>query len=310
MDELIYIFAGGLIALLQFLPLKLVARIGRGLGALAYCLDARHRKVALENLAMCFGHEKSPAEIRAIAKENFRRIGENYCCAVKTSVMTFEQLLPHTEYIGRERLLPPRRVVNAGGHFGNFELYSRFNDLAPMYQCATTYRALKQPALNRLMEKIRNRSGCLFFERRTEGAKLRAFMNQPASIVSLQIDQHGGDKGLRLPFLGHDCSTNPSPAIFALRYGCELYAAACFRTGLAKWRLELGEKIPTHDENGQPRTIEEIMRDVLRTQESYIRRDPANWFWVHRRWKAEKQKSEARSQKSEPEKPAKMEDGG
>jgi KDO2-lipid IV(A) lauroyltransferase len=309
MDELIYIAARGGIALLQALPLTFVARLGRALGALAYRLDTRHRGVALENLTMCFGNEKSPAEIRAIAVENFRRIGENYCCAVKTSVMSIAQLRPHTEYIGRERLLPPRRVVNAGGHFGNFELYSRFKDLAPMYQCAATYRALKQPALNRLMEKIRNRSGCQFFERRTEGAKLRAFMNQPACIVSLQIDQHGGDKGLRLPFLGHDCSTNPSPAIFALRYNCELYAAACFRTGLAKWRLELGEKITTHDENGQPRIIEDIMRDVLRTQEKYVRRDPANWFWVHRRWKAVKPKPEVNSQKSEPEKSARAEAG-
>jgi lauroyl/myristoyl acyltransferase len=287
---------------LKALPLTLVARLGRALGALAYRLDARHRKVALENLTMCFGNEKSPEEIRAIARENFRRIGENYCCAIKTSVMSFEQLRPHVEYIGSERLLPPRRVVNAGGHFGNFELYSRFKDLAPMYQCAATYRALNSPALNRLMEKIRNRSGCHFFERRTEGGKLRAFMNQPASIVSLQIDQHGGDRGLRLPFLGHDCSTNPSPAVFALRYGCQLYAAACFRTGLAKWRLELGEKIPTHDENDQPRTVEAIMRDVLRAQENYVRRDPANWFWVHKRWKAEKPKPE-------PEKPAKAEVG-
>ena len=32
-------------------------------------------------------------------------------------------------------------------------------------------------------------------------------MNRPAIILGLQIDQHGGDHGLRLPFLGHDCST-------------------------------------------------------------------------------------------------------
>jgi lauroyl/myristoyl acyltransferase len=297
MDDLLYIFARVLIALLQALPLVCVARLGRALGGLAYWLDARHRKVALENLAMCFGHEKSPEEIRAIAKENFKRIGETYCCAIKTSTMSFEQLRPHAEYIGLEHLLPPRRVVNAGGHFGNFELYARFKDLAPGYQCAATYRALNNPALNRLMEKIRDRSGCVFFERRTEGGKLRAFMQQPACIVSLQIDQHGGKKGLRLPFLGHDCSTNPSPAIFALRYHCELYSAACFRTGLAKWRLELGEKIPTHDENGQPRTVEDLMHDVLRAQENHVRRDPANWFWVHRRWKPPEIKAKVSEQK-------------
>jgi lauroyl/myristoyl acyltransferase len=285
MNTLIYGLGRVIIAVLQALPLIWVAHIGRAMGGLVYWLDARHRRVALKNLTMCFGREKSPGEIRAIAKENFRRIGENYASAIKTSAMTFEQLRPHAEYVGLEHLLPPRRVVNAGGHFGNFELYSRFKDLAPVYQCAATYRALNSPAGNRIMQLLRERSGCLLFERRTEGAKLRAFMNQPVSIVSLQIDQHGGAKGLRLPFLGHDCSTNPSPAIFALRYNCELYAGACFRLGLAKWRLELGEKIPTHDESGRPRSVEDLMRDVLHVQENYVRRDPANWFWVHKRWK-------------------------
>jgi KDO2-lipid IV(A) lauroyltransferase len=276
--------ARGFIAVLQSLPLLWVARLGRAGGALAYRLDARHRRVTLANLTMCFGREKSPDEIRAIARENFKRIGENYATAIKTAAMTFEQLRPHVEYIGVERLLPPRRVMNAGGHFGNFELYARFKDIAPDYVCATTYRALNNPGLNRALEMLRDRSGCLMFERRTEGAKLRAAMNEPAIIVSLQIDLHGGKKGLRLPFLGHDCSTSPAPAVFALRYHCELYAAACFRVGLARWRLELGEQIPTH-ENGQPRAVEAIIRDALRIQEGYVRRDPANWFWVHRRWK-------------------------
>ena len=49
---------------------------------------------------MCFGGEKSPAEIRALAKENFRRIGENYASAVKTVAMSFDELRPHVEYIG------------------------------------------------------------------------------------------------------------------------------------------------------------------------------------------------------------------
>ena len=37
--------------------------------------------------------------------------------------------------------------------------------------------------------------------------------------------------------------------------------------------------------NGQPRPTEEIAADVNRAFEAIIRRDPANWFWVHNRWK-------------------------
>ncbi len=40
----------------------------------------------------------------------------------------------------------------------------------------------------------------------------------------------------------------------------------------------------TH-ENGVARPIEAIMRDVNAQFEAAVRRDPANWFWVHNRWK-------------------------
>src|SRR5208283_6174997 len=82
MDTLIYWPARVLVALIQALPLTLVARLGRAGGGLAFWLDARHRRVALKNLAMCFGQEKTPEEIRALARENFRRIGENYAGAI------------------------------------------------------------------------------------------------------------------------------------------------------------------------------------------------------------------------------------
>src|SRR5215831_5760009 len=106
MDKLLYFLARAVIAFIQALPLRTVARLGRGGGTLAYWLDARHRRVALRNLTMCFP-EKSAEEIRAIAKENFRRIGENFACAAKTASMTYEELKLHVEFIGDKKLLAP-----------------------------------------------------------------------------------------------------------------------------------------------------------------------------------------------------------
>lgn len=294
---MLYFFARILIVAIQSLPLTLVAWIGRFFGAIAFWLDARHRKVALQNLQMCFGREKSPEEIRAIAKENFRRLGENYCGAIKTAVMNPDELKPHFEFFGAEKILPheanagPQSRIIAIGHFGNFELYARFGQFVPIFKCATTYRALKQPSLNRLMQSLREKSGCLFFERRTGGKALRAAMSDTGLLLGLLADQNEGRRGLLLPFLGHDCSTSAAPAIFALRYKCPLHVAICYRVGLAKWQIEGGDEIPTR-ENGQPRSIEEIMRDVNRAFEIAVRRDPANWFWVHRRWKIKKTKIE------------------
>jgi len=288
MNFLLYWFGRGFIAVVQMLPLPLVARIGRLAGALAYSLDARHRRVVLQNLMLCFGREKSAEEIAAIARENFRRIGENYLSAVKTAAMTPRQILPHFEFAGAEKILPhecnsgPQSRVVAIGHFGNFELYARFGEFVPVFQCATTYRALKQPAINRLMVALRNRSNCRFFERRTEGSALKAAMNGTGLLLGLLADQ--SSRGVRVPFLGHDCNTSTAPAVFALRYGCPLHTAICYRVSLAKWRIEVGDEIPTL-EDGRSRPIEAIMRDVNLALETAVRRDPANWFWVHRRWK-------------------------
>ena len=290
MDTLLYWFARVVIALIQVLPLTLVARIGRAGGAAAFWLDARHRRVALRNLQMCFGGEKSPAEICAIAKENFRRIGENYASAIKTAAMTPDQMRRHFVFTDAEKILPheanagPQSRIVAIGHFGNFELYARFGQFVPVFKCATTYRALNQPALDRLLKSLRERSGCRFFERRSEGRALRACMSDTGLLLGLLADQSEGRGGLRLPFLGHDCMTSAAPAIFALRYNCPLHTGICYRVGLARWEIEAGDEIPTR-ENGAPRSTEAIMRDVNRAFEVAVRRDPANWFWVHRRWK-------------------------
>jgi lauroyl/myristoyl acyltransferase len=289
MDLLIYHMARLLVRSLQRLPIRWVAQIGRFLGGVAYVLDARHRSVAIRNLQACFGDASTEFATRT-ARENFRRIGENFCCAVHTSDRSTEQLREVCAFHGIEALpgLDPegdrRSWVVAIGHFGNFELYARGADRLPGYRCATTYRGLRPPGLNRLMQELRDRSGCRFFERRTEVSALREAMSRGNMVLGLLADQHAGDHGLRLPFLGRECSVSAAPAVFALRYGCPLAVIICRRIGLARWELRLEGRIPTH-ENGRARTTAAIMTDVNRVFESEVRRDPANWFWVHNRWK-------------------------
>jgi KDO2-lipid IV(A) lauroyltransferase len=289
----LYLLARALVALLQALPLRWVARLGRSGGGFAWWLDARHRRVTLHNLTMCFEKEKSAEEIRALARENFRCIGESYACAVKTAAMTVDELEPHFEFIDdrglRSVMAAQKRknLVIAIGHFGNFELYARLSRFMPGYQFATTYRGLRPESINRLLQSLRESSGCLFFERRFDAGALKSAMNRGGIVLGLLSDQRAGDGGLRLPFLGHDCSTSAAPAIFALRYDAALYTSFCFRIGIAKWRIEAGDEIPTH-EDGRPRSSEAIMRDVNRAFEIGVRRDPANWFWVHNRWKMPK----------------------
>ena len=293
METALYWLARGTIQLLQALPLTTVARLGRLGGIVAYAVDGRHRTMALENLRACFGAEMPPAEVRALARENFRRIGESFASSVKTSGMSPEALRPHLEIVGAEKFAPAgpggrlRSRVVAIGHFGNFELYVRLSRCAPGLQGASTYRALRQPSLNRLLQRLRERSGCRFFERRTDAAALKTAMSETPLLLGLLADQHAGKGGKRVPFFGRDCATSVAPAVLALRYGCPLHTAICYRVSLARWRIEIGDEVPTR-ENGQARAIEAITTDINQAFEAAVRRDPANWFWVHNRWKRSK----------------------
>jgi KDO2-lipid IV(A) lauroyltransferase len=112
-------------------------------------------------------------------------------------------------------------------------------------------------------------------------------MNDSGILLGLLADQHAGRGGVRVPLFNRLCATTASPAVFALRYRAPLITGICYRVALGKWRIEAGAEIPTRID-GQARSAEDITRDVNAAFEEAIRKDPANWFWVHNRWKTSK----------------------
>jgi len=281
-------FARLLILLLQSIPLAWAARVGRFAGWLAWVLDRRHRTAALDNLRLAFGAELNESTIQSIGSEHFKRLGENYASAVKTASMSDAELRPHLEFINFPETLPPSKgiTVYAVGHFGNFEIIARMQAWAENRRLVTTYRALRSKVLDELLQKLRQKSGILYFERTRDAAALRSTLHNGDILFGILSDQHAGKRGLWIPFFGRHCSTTAAPAVYALRFRARLFVGTCYRTRLAHWRLEFSEPIATHLPNGTARSTVEIMTEVNERLEQSVRRDPANWFWVHRRWKA------------------------
>jgi KDO2-lipid IV(A) lauroyltransferase len=289
MDRMLYWCGRMLLECLQRLPLSWVANLGRAGGRLAYHLDRRHCSVALANLRAALGDTTAPRDLRRLARENLQRIGENFACAARTARMSAADIdrvltVQGLEWIQTPPGEQPRSRVFAIGHFGNFELYARTGHRLPSSRFATTYRALRQPGLNRLLQEVREQSGCLYFERRNDAEALKRAMHEGSIFLGLLADQHAGDHGIRVRFFGRDCSASPAPAVLALRYGCPLHVAICYRLAKARWQIEVSPPIATHAA-GQRRSVSEITEEIQRQFEEAVRRDPANWFWVHNRWK-------------------------
>ncbi len=139
MDSLIYFCGRALVIFIQALSLPRAAKLGRALGGLAYHLTGRYRRVVLQNLTMCYGYRKIAREIQELARENFRRIGESYVCAVKTAAMADAELKPHVEFVGGDRL--PQRSGDeppAKHHRGGGPLRELLSYMAATVMCGPT----------------------------------------------------------------------------------------------------------------------------------------------------------------------------
>jgi KDO2-lipid IV(A) lauroyltransferase len=295
---IVYWMVRAIVAGVQALSLPNAARLGRFFGAVTWVADRKHRRVILGNLRTALP-ELGPEKALLVGRENMMRIGESYASGIKTASMSVDEIRKVCEVDGLENLhgihrdRGTRNCVVAIGHFGNFEIYALLGNLSTGMKPATTYRGLNHPRLDGILKSLRNRSGCRYYERRTESRQLKEALNEGGLFLGLLADQHAGRGGVWVPFFGRECSTSTAPAVFALRYDAPLFTAICYRVALGRWRVEVGPEIPTH-EHGAPRPVAAIAREMNEAFEHAIRRDPANWFWVHKRWKPRPAKDAAR----------------
>ncbi len=277
------------VALLQSFPLSMVAMLGRCAGRFLWWLDWKHRRIALVNLDIAFGNEKTRAERLAIARENFRCLGESFFCALKTAAMRPEELGSRLQVVGLNKIQPwiddPEvpGIVIALGHFGNIEMYGEASGHLPWVRPLMLYRKTGWRVVDRILADVRTASPASFFDDRTHLKTLRATLREGNVILGLMSDFSAGPDGLSVPFFGQPVSTSTAPVVHAHRFGMPLFCAYCFRTGTGRWRVELSDQIHTCVA-GRPRPAEEILADLNQSLETAIRRDPANWCWVQSRW--------------------------
>lgn len=289
MKRLLFLPVAAGITLLQALPLASVAWLGRRLGALAWWVDWRHRRQALVNLDIVFGTELSPEARERIARDNFRRLGESFLCAIKTAGMDRAEVGQRLQVVGLNKIRPwierseVPGIVIATGHFGNIEMYDFVARELPWMEVATVYQRSANPIVNRVLERVRRGCRCRFFEAGDPAQKLRAVLREGNVVLGLMADVSAGPRGLAVPMFNQPASTSVAPAVYALRFRMPLHAAVCYRSAPGRWRVEISDEIPTRA-NGRARPVPDIVRELNRYFERSIRRDPANWCWPHARW--------------------------
>ena len=102
--------------------------------------------------------------------------------------------------------------------------------------------------------------------------------------VGLVVDTRDDD-GVPMPFFGLDKLTTLAPARLALRFGCDLIPARVERLGDARFRLTVYEPIRPDPALGSDKDkAMQMMRDLNRLFEQWIRERPEQWLCIKRAW--------------------------
>jgi len=284
-DRLVYILASFAVDLIRRLPLPVCFHLGRGVGALLWVILPGYRRLARENLERAFAREKSEREIRALVFRHFVTLGANAVCAGKIPALAQEEILRISTIenldVIRRAIAAGRPVVLAINHIGNWELYAQLVFQVPEARFGTVYQALRNPLIDDLINRDRRRLGVATFDRKKGFSAAIALLREPG-IVGVLVDQSATVAGVWTPFFGRLASTSPLAATMAIRTNAAVVPVAIYSDpSEPRWRVVISPEVPWDADNP-----DQLTADVNRALEDQIRESPADWFWVHNRWKS------------------------
>jgi Kdo2-lipid IVA lauroyltransferase/acyltransferase len=170
-----------------------------------------------------------------------------------------------------------RPVVLVSGHFGNFQVLRV--QLAQLgYATAAIYRPMNNAHTNRRYVKGMNMIAGPNFPRGMAGTKALLGHLRRGGAIALLNDQFARE-GKPLSFMGQPALTMLSAAEFALKYTALLIPCYGIRQpNGVDFKAIVELPIPV----GTSVSMTQALNNSL---EAMVRAYPAQWFWIHNRWK-------------------------
>ena len=282
---LVYLLAG----LIRLTPVAAASGIGAGLLGLVGPLTPWHRRT-LFNIGYAMP-ELPEAERKRIARASWFNLGR----VVGEFFHTRALMLSDRVSIEGAELLErnDRGGFLVGAHVGNWELLG-----TPVVRLGMPVSAVYRPANNPIVSRLLNRRGSVYermYEKGREGARGIASTVTKGEYFAMLVDQKLRE-GLMLPFFGHKASTAIAHIRVALRTGAPVFMVQVIRRGGCRFlirvsRLDLPKASRRRGADIDKLAAETATR-INRIIEGWIRENPEQWLWPHRRWPASKGEAE------------------
>jgi KDO2-lipid IV(A) lauroyltransferase len=287
-DAAVYLAVRLLICVVQMLRIETCQKLARWLAWLASDVLRIRRDLVTENLRSALP-EYSEQQRDIIARRMWEHLFLMTCEVAlaarkihETNWRDYVAIEGKRELV--EIMLRPRSVVAVTAHLGNFEMCGFISGLLG-FPTFTLARPIDNPYLHEFLVRFRQSTGQYLVP--TKGsAELVQRVIRRGDTVALLGDHYGGPKGCWIDFLNRPASFHKSIALFALANRVPMIVVYATRSGPPMhFTLQLAGHVDPDDTERWPRTVPEMTAWFSQFFEKAIREHPAQYWWLHRRWK-------------------------
>ena len=271
----------------RLIPFPLLYGLSNGLAFLLRAVVRYRTTVVYDNLRRAFP-EKPEAEIKQIARASYRNLTDVTLETLKSYTMPLAEIQrrcpPVNPELVNRYLDRGQSVILAGSHYNNWE-YTGIS-MPPAFH-GTTVTAFK-PIANKLIDTYVNwtraRTGMVLISMDSTFAVIRQReREQQPSVYILLSDQSPSSRKSAhwVDFLGINTASLPGPDVLARKFRMPVLYYHVRRLRRGFYEVEFSELSTDPATAGEM----EITQAYARRLETFIREQPANWLWSHKRWK-------------------------
>ncbi len=276
--------------IIGLLPWRGVQLSGKSLGQLAYFLSGRYHKITLDNLKLAFGNRMNQSELAAIARETYINLGKGLCEATSSIRFSRREIRKLIRLEGKENLESALKkgkgVIGFSAHLGNFGLLGA-RLAAEGYPFSFIMRDPEVEQIAEIFHSCLEHLGigvvpALPRKKATTELLKRLRQNE---IVCMLGDQRELRGGVFVDFFNHPAGTATGPVVLAMRTGAGIVPMFSLREPGDKHAVIIEPVLELSSTGNREEDIYMNTARLTRIIESYVRRFPAQWFWLHQRWK-------------------------
>ena len=269
------------------LPKHHILFMGKLLGNALYFLDIHHRRIVRRNLHFSYP-ECSRNRVQNLSKRIFQNYGIVILEIFQMAFSTREEMLARAQIKGveiiTEALAKQKGVIVVSAHLGNWEMALQYSPCYFKRPLTGVAKKLRNSVLDRIVHKFRTRFGNRIIYKKGALPEMMQTLRQ-GDILGLLMDISRRFDGVEVQFFGRKATATPAAALLALRCKSPIVPVFSHRNSNGDLIINIERPIEiqrTGDLRSDLQTNTQLITDRV---EQAIRKSPAQWNWILKRWK-------------------------